>query len=310
MAKVSIIIPVYNVERYLGKCLNSALGQSLDDIEIILVNDGSSDSSPEICRQYAAADNRIKLIEQENAGLSAARNAGFANCSGDYVLFLDSDDYLSADACERLAETAERLDCDIVAANEIKVINGKECTGECRKFPENVVMSGKEFYVESLRKGGLSPCVQFSLYRRSFIAASGVTFKEGILHEDELWTPQILLKARRLSCLDLPFYYHLCREGSITQKKDHTKNSLDMLATCRELYELFRKQDKYSRKYMFDNLCTSFLSAVYVGRRTDEDRLFALRTARSKKNIFKALLYAVSPKLYLAVRDRHGPIEK
>lgn len=310
MAAVSIIIPVYNVEKYLEKCLDSALAQSLKDIEIVLVNDGSKDSSPQICEKYAKEDSRIKLIHQENSGLSSARNTGLVHSSGEYILYLDSDDYISKDACEKLYETAKELGCDIVAANEIKVINGKEIPGERRKLPEKKVVSGKEFYVTSLKLGGISPCVQFSLYRRSFLDEAQIRFKEGIFHEDELWTPQVLLKARRLTCLDLPFYYHLCRDGSITQIKDQTKNSLDMLETCRELYGLFKAEDKYSRRYLMDNLCTSFLSAVYVGRRTDESRTFALKTARSMTNIIKALLYAISPKLYLAVRDRMGPLER
>ena len=310
MTAVSIIIPVYNVEKYLEKCLDSALSQSLKDIEIVLVNDGSKDSSPQICEKYANNDTRIKLIHQENAGLSAARNTGLANSSGEYILFLDSDDYICSDACEKLYEAAKELDCDIVAANEIKVINGKEVPGERRKLPEKKVVSGREFYVTSLRLGGISPCVQFSLYRRSFIEQARLHFKVGIFHEDELWTPQALLKAQRLACLDLPFYYHLCRDNSITQTKDQTKNSLDMLETCRELYPLFQAEDSCSRKYLMDNLCTSFLSAVYVGKRTDESRSFALKTAKSPVNIAKALLYAISPRLYLAVRAHMGPLER
>lgn len=310
MSAVSIIIPVYNVEKYLEKCLDSALSQSLKDIEIVLVNDGSKDSSPQICEKYAARDTRIKLIHQENAGLSAARNTGLANSSGEYILFLDSDDYISPDSCEKLYEAAKELDCDIVAANEIKVVNGREIAGERRKLPEKQVVSGREFYVSSLKLGGISPCVQFSLYKRSFIENAQLRFKEGILHEDELWTPQALLKAQRLACLDFAFYYHLCREGSITQQKDHTKNSRDMLETCRELYILFKAESPEDRRYLMDNLCTSFLSAVYVGKRTDESRSFALKTAKSPVNIAKALLYAISPRLYLAVRAHMGPLEK
>lgn len=309
MAKVSIIIPVYNVERYLEKCLDSVLGQSMEDIEIVLVNDGSTDGSAEICRKYAGKDPRIVLINQENAGLSAARNTGFRHSSGEYILYVDSDDYIRPDSCERLYEAACELDCDIIAANEIKVVNGEEIPGERRRLPEKKIVTGKEFYVTSLRLGGMSPCVQFSLYRRAFLAGSGISFKEGILHEDELWTPQVLLKAASLACLELPFYYHLCREGSITQKKDHTKNSLDMLNTCGELYEIFAKEDRYSRRYMFDNLCTSYLSAVFVGRRKDASRLFALKTARSTKNIVKALIYALSPAFYLRLRGGVGPVE-
>ena len=309
MAKISVIIPVYNVERYLKKCLDSVLGQSMEDIEIVLVNDGSTDSSGEICRDYASKDPRIRLINQENAGLSAARNTGFSHSSGDYIIYVDSDDYIRPDSCEVLYAAASELGCDIIAANEIKVVKGRELPGERRRLPDRKIVTGKEFYVTSLKLGGMSPCVQFSLYKREFLAMSGISFKEGILHEDELWTPQVLLKAVSVACLDFPFYYHLCREGSITQKKDHSKNSRDMLDTCAELYDVFVKEDRYSRRYMFDNLCTSYLSAVFVGRRKDADRLFALRTARSAKNIIKAIIYAVSPSFYLKLRGDVGSIE-
>ena len=112
MPKVSVVIPVYNVEKYLGECLDSVLRQTLNEIEIICVDDGSTDGSAAILQKYAAADPRIRLISQANAGLSAARNAGMDAATGKYIYFLDSDDYISADAMEKCFSICERDDLD------------------------------------------------------------------------------------------------------------------------------------------------------------------------------------------------------
>ena len=102
MVKISVVIPVYNVEKYLEQCLDSVIAQSFEDIEVICVNDGSTDSSLEILKRYANNDSRIKIISQKNKGAGAARNVGIENAAGEYVYFMDSDDYLNADAFERL----------------------------------------------------------------------------------------------------------------------------------------------------------------------------------------------------------------
>ena len=104
MAKVSVIVPVYNVEKYIRKCLDSIVSQTLNDLEIILVNDGSTDTSPAICEEYKRKDERIKMITQKNQGLSAARNAGLKDATGEYVIFIDSDDYIAENMLEILVE--------------------------------------------------------------------------------------------------------------------------------------------------------------------------------------------------------------
>ena len=121
MVKVSIIVPVYNVEKYISRCLNSLINQTLDDIEIICVNDCSTDNSFETVKEYAVKDSRFVLIEHEiNQGLGSARNSGIGIASGKYIIFIDSDDYIDTDYCEKLYNTAKKYDADIVVTNLLK----------------------------------------------------------------------------------------------------------------------------------------------------------------------------------------------
>ena len=118
--KISIIIPVYNVEGYLVECLNSVVNQTYRDIEIIIVNDGSTDSSFSIIQQYQLQDERIKIINQENQGLSAARNAGIKKVSGEYIWFVDSDDYITIDACEKIVEKLKQNNYDLLIVGRFR----------------------------------------------------------------------------------------------------------------------------------------------------------------------------------------------
>ena len=112
MAKVSVIIPIYKVEKYLSRCLDSVVNQTLEDIEIVLVDDGSPDSCPEICDRYAKKDSRIKVIHKKNEGLGYARNSGMLIATGEYIAFLDSDDYVSKDMYEKVYSELKRTDAD------------------------------------------------------------------------------------------------------------------------------------------------------------------------------------------------------
>ena len=117
MAEISVIVPVYNVEKYLNKCVDSIINQTFKDIEIILVDDGSTDSSPKICDDYTKVDSRIKVVHQKNSGLSAARNTGIRQSSGKYLAFIDSDDYISKDFCEILYNSITREKADVSCIN-------------------------------------------------------------------------------------------------------------------------------------------------------------------------------------------------
>lgn len=230
MPKVSVIVPVYNVEKYLGGCLDSLLGQTLKDLEIICVNDGSTDGSAAILAEYAVNDSRIKVITQRNAGLSAARNVGMDVAAGEYIYFIDSDDWIVDDAIERCVRICERdnLDqlifgCRVKAESDAvsgNIISKKEAF---YKLPESIcgnIMDGSQFLWKTICYGGYYPSVPLRLIRRSALVRSGVRFPLGLLHEDEYFTLLLLVLSKRTEAIDNRFYIRRLRAGSIMMGDD------------------------------------------------------------------------------------------
>lgn len=309
---LSVIVPVYNVEEYLPRCINSILKQTFTDYELILVNDGSTDNCPIICDKYARKDNRIKVIHKENGGLSDARNAGIEIAEGKYISFIDSDDFIIENAYDILVYEAERNNLDIITGNAIRYYSEEKQKPKMKKrsFP-NKIMDGLEFLKRSYRERAMAHCVQYSIYRTKLIKDYKMFFKKGILHEDNLWTPQIFLKAERVMYYDLDFYMHFHREGSITNRKDKTKNGIDLLNTCHELAEIYKNiQDKEARKILNDLLVSSYLRAVCIGNLTRREyinlinRKFLFGKPLKIKNKIKAGIFFLSPVLYVKAFSR------
>ena len=225
--KLSIIVPVYNVEAFLKKCVDSLLAQDLpkEDYEVILVDDGSTDGSGALCDTLAAEHGNIRVIHQRNRGLSGARNAGTPAASGDYILFVDSDDYLCPNVLETLVGLMESKDLDILRFNYQNVdMDGKvfEPNKYSKPFVDysNEVCDGETFLNERL--GFACYAWQF-MVKTSMLQQEGNGFKEGIYFEDVEWTPRILLQARRVASTDTVVYNYLFRTGSIARNKDHEK---------------------------------------------------------------------------------------
>ena len=225
--KLSIIVPVYNVEAFLKKCVDSLLAQDLpqEDYEIILVDDGSTDGSGALCDTLAAEHGNIRVIHQQNRGLSGARNAGIPVASGDYILFVDSDDYLCPNVLETLVGLMESKDLDILRFNYQNVdMDGKvfEPNRYSKPFVDysNETCDGETFLNERL--GFACYAWQF-MVKTSMLQQEGNGFKEGIYFEDVEWTPRILLQARRVASTDTVVYNYLFRTGSIARNTDHEK---------------------------------------------------------------------------------------
>ena len=193
---VSVVVPVYNTEPFLAECLHSLEKQTLTDIEIILVNDGSTDNSGRLLREYAGKDARFVYVEQENQGLSAARNTGMEHASGHYLAFLDSDDWLAENALQVLCAIAAKTRTDIVSGNTLAVhADGQVQSWERRGrelFATGTVVSGSTYFSRVMDCRCYVPMVYNYLYRRDFIEQNGFRFEPGLVHEDELWTPQVL----------------------------------------------------------------------------------------------------------------------
>src|SRR5690554_4115051 len=264
---LSVIVPVYNVEEYLSRCIDSILNQTFKDFELILVDDGSPDKCPKICDDYSKKDNRIKVIHKKNGGLSDARNAGIKLAKGKYISFIDSDDFIINTAYEILVSKAEEKSLDIITGNAIAYFSedNKLLKMKKRSFP-NKIMNGIEFLKRSYKERTMAHCSVLSIYRSKLINKNNLFFKKGILHEDNLWTPQVFLKAKRVMYYDIDFYMHFQREGSITKMKDKTKNGIDLVNICYEPEEIYKTiQEEDIRDILNDVLVSTYLRAVCIG---------------------------------------------
>ncbi len=220
MAEISVIIPVFNVEKYLARCLDSVISQSFEDIEIICVNDGSTDSSVEILESYSKFDNRIKVITKENGGLSSARNTGIKYVSGKYIYFLDSDDYISTVALELLYNNAEKYNSDMVICDYIFYDGGAGASSRVNILDASFV--GNVFSKDSippLLYKFLPVQVSLKLYRADLINKTGGF--QNIVFEDLPFFTSVFLKSQRVTYLNEPlFLYNSARPGAIMSNND------------------------------------------------------------------------------------------
>lgn len=227
--KISIIVPVYKVEKELERCIESLIHQTYDNLQIILVDDGSPDRCPEICDHYALSDGRIEVIHKKNGGLSDARNCGLEQAKGDYVLFVDSDDTIDKDACERFVECLKQASVDIVVGECREVHSrGMFFQAHTNLYP-GTIYSAKEYMISAISAGQFYCPAWLNLYRKEFLIQNKLKFEFGILHEDMEWTPKAFLCKPTVSYLQGAFYNYIIRDGSITQSKNYEKNIKDSM---------------------------------------------------------------------------------
>ncbi|MDR1496071.1 MAG: glycosyltransferase [Clostridiales Family XIII bacterium] len=220
---LSVIVPVYNVARYIRDCLNSLTAQSADGVEIVCVDDGSTDGSMDIVESIGNGDARVKTHYNEHAGPGATRNTGLAHALGRYVLFVDSDDMLAEGAMETLIARADELNTDILCFGGETVYETPELEKSHpqfrdayrRKTGSTEVMTGPELLVFMRDAKDYKPSCVMQIYSREFIEKYGLHFEEGIIHEDRLFVFATLLRAKRAAVLDKPLYVRRIREGSI-----------------------------------------------------------------------------------------------
>lgn len=221
--KVSVIVPMYKVEEYLRQCLDSAVKQTLPNIEIICVDDGSPDRSAEIAAEYAEKYNTVKLVRKENGGLSSARNAGLDVATGEYVYFLDSDDFIEPEMLEELCGKADAEQLDVVYFNthlyfenqQVRDQNQNYLNYYTRKGDYSGVYSGQALFALMRENHEFLPSACLQLVRRSIIEENRVRFYNGIIHEDNLFSFQCAILARRTGYLDKAFYYRRMHGDSI-----------------------------------------------------------------------------------------------
>jgi glycosyltransferase involved in cell wall biosynthesis len=252
----SIIIPVYNVEPYLRQCLDSVLKQNYSDYEMICINDGSTDNCLSILQEYKERDGRIKIIDQDNHGLSAARNAGMKAASGEYILLLDSDDWLEPEALQTL--TSGQKGEDMIC------FNGKRHFEDGRKeSPDQGITEEKLTGWDYYNKYALVPrkfhfvCTVLRLYRRVFLLQNNLFFKEGILHEDNLFTPLACYYAQSVRVIPEILYVYRIRTGSIMQTPD-IKHLHDTILVANQLAAFFIPIQTIDKKNLYREIAGEY----------------------------------------------------
>ena len=252
MPKISIIIPVYNVAEYLPKCLDSILTQTLSDIEIICINDGSTDNSSDILQNYSSKDKRIKIVNQSNQGISAARNAGLKIVQSEYVMFVDSDDYIAPDMAEKLYRTMETDKPDVVICSaECVNLLPKDASPDVIEwqswlqpwFDEYVKPTGIYDVPKTIKHEFIS-VVWNKLYKTDIIKNYKIEFPLGLIEEDEYWLWAYMIHCKKYAFINERLYFYVKRSGSIMTTRNGNDKVLDILEIERRIYELVKKYAK------------------------------------------------------------------
>lgn len=242
MAKLSIIIPVYNVEKYLSKCLESILKQPFKDLEVICVNDGSTDGSLDVLQKIKKNDDRVVIIDKKNEGSGIARNIGLSTAQGEYVYFIDSDDWLEDDALAKIIAKADELQTDILVFGGLSYYNGKGQNGAYSKNKLPKKYFGKVVSAKDIKKDIFKfPSTAWTkLYRRSFLIKNEIKFQNIRAGQDQLPFFHSMIMADRIAILPENIYcYQKNREGSVTSVKK--KKSFSPIYVFYGIEEMLKK---------------------------------------------------------------------
>jgi len=258
---ISIIIPVYNVEQYLCGCLDSIVEQTFSDYEIICVNDGSTDNSLAILREYESKHTNIVIIESLNKGTASARNIGIENSHGDYIWFIDSDDWIENDALQVLHDNLISKSLDVLC------FNGKLKYEEDGRFEQDLgfeekILSGWEYYNSYvlIKRKFHFVCVVIRLYRREFLLNRDLLFNESILHEDNLWIPLVMYWAQSVAVIPNSMYIYRIRKGSKMQIQSFIQIE-DTIEVTNLLSDFFSSIEDIDKQKLYRVLSSDYLYA-------------------------------------------------
>ena len=287
---VSIIVPVYNVDKYLKECVDSILQQTYNHIEVILVDDGSTDTSGDICDQYSVYDDRVKVIHKLNGGLSDARNVGLEHAAGEYIYFCDSDDFIDYDMIEQalgysVSNKADFVFFDAIPFSDEGIPYNNKAYKRNRQYN---VATGKETGVRELVMDEYMPCIPLYMYKKDFLSKYKLTFRRGIIGEDELFSFWAYLYAERVAYIPRRFYHRRLRKGSIMTTTGNTKRKFnDYFLIYQEMKNEFDKDKKctFVREYMVRIVKSALL--VYSKLNTSEKLSFHEAYKELKKDIIQ-----------------------
>lgn len=268
MPKVSVIVPIYNVEKYLEKCINSLLSQTLEDIQIILVNDGSKDNSGNIAKEYEKNNkDRVIYVEKENGGLSDARNYGLKYATGDFIAFLDSDDYIEKNAYEEMynkaiEENADYVECDFIW-----------------EFPNKIRVDKQYPYKNKKEMLSFVRVVAWNkLIKRQLITDNNLEFPKGLRYEDVEFTYKLIPFINKFTYVDKPFIHYVQREGSIANvQNERTAEIFTVLDNVIEFYKKNNIYEKYRDELEYNYarylLCSSLKRMCKIKDKTIREKL-------------------------------------
>ena len=311
--KFSIIVPVYKVEDYLQACVDSLLAQEAyeDQMEILLIDDGSPDRSGELCDRLSEAHGQIKAYHKPNGGLSSARNYGLDRATGEYVLFVDSDDVIESDTLKKIAEALDQFgEVDAVFFDGVE--DDSVHQDPMRRVPLEQVQcadNGKQYLLEHFRDRNLNVEACLYAYRRTFLNEHDLRFREGILHEDVEFTPRIMMQCGKVAELPDQLYHYLVRENSISTQKNKEKNIRDLFQTLREQNQMAEQQEPELKKWMKNAILDSYLNMVQTARMYQKqyrkllDKRFLLGKAATNWNRFRVLVCLINVRLYCFMND-------
>lgn len=269
--KISIIVPVYKVEQYLGRCIHSIFAQTFTDYEVILVDDGSPDKCPEMCDQYVGIDNRVRVIHKQNEGLGMARNSGLDIADGEYVVFIDSDDWMDPEQCELLYSRIVSSNCDFALCG-YKSVSDTEVL-QTVKISDKVCVIGGEALLPLYLTDRINMSVWHGIYRRSFIEANGLRFlsEREVVSEDITFSIRAALCASSVLLMPEPLQNYFKNPCSITSSFQSDR--------FRKLLVLYQELRTYFSIYS-NTISAHYLSAFFILRSFD---ILAIEYKRSPK---------------------------
>jgi len=314
MPIISVIVPVYNVEKYLKRCIDSILNQTFKEFELILVNDGSTDNCGKICDMYKRKDKRIRVIHKENGGLSSARNAGLDIAKGKYIAFVDSDDYINKNMYDILYSNLIKTDADISLCNfEYVYDNNNFSVNQSIDNYDYLIFNNIEALNKLYSENNTNIVVAWNkLYKKELF--EGLRYTEGRIHEDEFIIHELLYKSKKIVCTNAELYYYLKRQGSITQC-DFNLKKLDVVYAFKERVEFFREkkltelQFKAQRVYIYSFFLNYYKAKIKLDNCNEE--LIKLKNDYNRNLIFVLMnpyfiwrekvlfiLFFINPKFY------------
>lgn len=314
---VSILVPFYNVEQYIDRCIQSLIKQTYENIEILLIDDCSPDNTLEIAQKYTESDSRIKILRYEkNRGLGGARNYGIEKAKGEYILFVDSDDYIKSNTIEVLFDKAKKNNLCVLETNYIKEGKTKSDILPRRSLYSDKVYYGKEYWDLI----PIAPVVAWNkFYKLSFLKENNIVFQLRKF-EDVAFTAEVFMKAKRVMNIDFPFYHYIVRENSIMTESasvSHLEDAYSLIKDMKILFESNKENEQMKKSYLYSyigffRLWHLYSSDITIKKEMKRKVMMLFKNARafilgaSKLGFKQRVLFLISPiltaKLFLKTR--------